>query len=54
MLGRLGVALYRLGVAFGVAFSDTNMLVSPTRNHRVGGLNQREDPTRVVSRRSEI
>ena len=29
-------------------FLGNNMLVSPTRNRRVGGLNQRDDPTRVV------
>ena len=30
------------------AFLDTNMLVSPTRNPGVGGLDQRKAPTRNV------
>ena len=28
-----------------LAFSDTNMLVSPTQNSGVGGLSQRQGPT---------
>ena len=35
-------------------FSDTNMLVFPTENARVGGLDQREAPTRRDSRCSGI
>ena len=47
-----------LGLTFGVmqilAFLDTNMLVSPTRNCGDGGLSQIEDPTGMVLRRSGI
>ena len=47
-----------LGLALGVkqilAFLDTNMFVSPKRNCGVGGLSQRQDPTRMVLRRSGI
>ena len=35
-------------------FFDTNMLVSPTQNGHVGGLNRHDSPTRVGSRCSEI
>ena len=45
-----------LGLALGVtqilAFLDTNMLVSPTRNCDVGGLSQHLDQTQMVLRRS--
>ena len=30
-----------------LAFSDTNMLVSPTQNSGVGGLSQRQGPTQL-------
>ena len=36
------------------AFSDTNMLVSPTQNSGVGGLSQRQGPTQLFLRRSGI
>ena len=43
-----------MGVSLGVtqilAFLDTNMLVSPTQNSHVGGIAQRDGPTRVFSR----
>ena len=35
-------------------FLDTNMLVFPMRNGRVGGLNQCDGSTRMVSRCSGI
>ena len=49
---RLVLGIYRL--ALGIigshwvhkGFSDTNMLVSPTRKSRIGEITQREDPTR--------
>ena len=47
----LGVGSASLGIGsamLGVGFLDTNMLVSPTQNGRVGGLNQRDGPARVV------
>ena len=46
--------VFALGVTQILAFLDTNMLVPPTRNCGVGGLSQREDPTRMVLRRSGI
>ena len=54
---RLGVVSTRLGVGstkLGVGFMDTNMLVSPTPNDRVGGLNQCDSPMQAVSRCSGI
>ena len=43
------------GPAFGPqGFTDTNMLVFPRRNHRVGGLSQRKDLTGMVLRCSGI
>ena len=54
-LGEQGFALYVWGFALGArGCLDTNMLVSATRNSCVGGIAQREYPTRVVSRCSEI
>ena len=41
-----GNAHFGFGVG-GFAFSDTNMLVSPTRNSGVGGLSQHQDPTQM-------
>ena len=42
---------WRWGFASGetqiLAFSDTNMLVSPTQNSGVGGLSQRQGPTQL-------
>ena len=49
---RLGVGSIKLVVGF--RDGDTNMLVSPLRNGSVGGINQRDGPTRVVSRCSGI
>ena len=43
-----------LRVAQILAFLDTNMLVSQTRNCGVGGLSQCEDPSRMVLRHSGI
>ena len=43
-----------IGVTQILAFLDTNMLVSPTRNCGVGDLSQHKDPTRMVLRRSGI
>ena len=40
----------RVGGNANFGFLDTNMLVSPMRNCGIGGLSQREDPTRVVLR----
>ena len=37
-----------------IAFLDTNMLVYPTQNCGIGGLSQRQDPMRMVLRRSGI
>ena len=54
---RLGVGSARRGVGstkLGIGLLDTNMLVSPTRNCCVVGLNQRDSLTRVVSGRSAI
>ena len=48
-----GDAHLRVGVG-GDAFSDTNMLVSPTQNSGVGGLSQHQDPTQMFLRRSGI
>ena len=54
-LGLQGLALGHQGLALGPrGFSDTNVLVSAKRIARVGGRTQRKDPTRVVSRCSEI
>ena len=54
-LGPQGLALGLQGLALGPwGFSDTNVLVSAKRIARVGGRTQRKDPTRVVSRCSEI
>ena len=47
---RLGVGSPKLSIGF----LDTNMLVSPMQNGRVGGLNQRYGPTGAVSRCSGI
>ena len=44
----------RIGVMQILAFLDTNMLVSPTRNCGDGGLSQCEDPTRMLLHRSGI
>ena len=46
------ILAFGLGVIF--AFLDTNMLVSPTQNSRVGGIAQRDSKTQVFLRRSEI
>ena len=43
-----------LGVTQMLAFLDTNMLVSPTRNCGVWGLRQCEDQTQLALRRSGI
>ena len=53
------LALGPPGLAFGLArlgvgFLYTNMLVTPTRNGRVGGLNQHDSPAQVVLRCSGI
>ena len=48
MLGKLGAALGPQ------EFLDTNMLVSAMRKSSIGGIAQRESPTRVVSRCSGI
>ena len=49
-LSRLGVTMGKLGVALGPqGFQDTNMLVKATQNRHIGGLDQCETPTRVVS-----
>ena len=54
-LGLLGFALDLWGFVLGLgAFSDTNMLVSPTQNNCTGGLDQRESPTQRDSRCSGI
>ena len=49
---------WRWGFALGetqiLAFSDTNMLVSPTKNSGVGGLSQRQGTTQLFLRRSGI
>ena len=53
---RWGNANFRFGVEVTqiLAFLDTSMLVSPTRNCGVGGLSQREDPMRMAWLRSGI
>ena len=43
-----------VGVTQILAFLDTNMLVSPTRNCGIGGLRECKDPTQMVLRRSGI
>ena len=54
-LGKLGVALGRQGVAVGPqGFTNMNMLVSPTRKSRIGGLDQCKAPMQVVSHCSVI
>ena len=45
---------HALGVTQILAFLDTTMLVSPTKNCGVGGLSQRQDPTQMVLRCSGI
>ena len=47
---RLGFGSTKLGVGL----SDTNMLVSPMQNGRLGGLNQCDGPTQTDWRRSGI
>ena len=59
---RVGLALGLWGFVLGLlgfklsprGFLDPNMLVCPTRNGHVGGLNQCDGPTRVVSHCSGI
>ena len=53
-LGVMSILAFALGVMQILAFLDTNMLVSQTQSCGVGGLRQREDPTRMVLRRSGI
>ena len=53
-LGKTQILAFALGVTQIVAFLDTNMLESPTRNCGVGGLSQCEDPMRIVLHRSGI
>ena len=53
----LGIGSTRLGFGspkFGVGFLDSNMLVSPVKNSRIGGLNQLGVPIQVVSGHSGI
>ena len=48
-LGRIRSARLDIGSArLGIGFKDTNMLVPPTQNGRIGGLNQLDGPARVV------
>ena len=54
-LGLQGSVLGMQGLALGQrGFSDTNMLVYPTRNVCIGSLDQHEAPTRRDSRCSGI
>ena len=53
-LGITQILRLALGVTHILAFLDTNMLVSPTRNCGVGGLIQFKDPTQMVLRRIRI
>ena len=46
----LCVVCVMLRVGSARPFENTNILQSPMRNCRIGGLNQHEDPMRVVSR----
>ena len=41
------ILCFALGETQILAFSDTNMLVSPTQNSGVGGLSQRQGPTQL-------
>ena len=41
-LGVMQILAFALGIMQIIAFLDTNMLVSPTQNGRVGGLNHRD------------
>ena len=52
-VSRWGNANFRFGVGV-FAFLDTNMLVYLTQNSRVGGVTQRQTPTRRVSHHSGI
>ena len=45
---------FALGVTQILAILDTNMLVSPTQNSRVGGIAQSDGPTHVFSGHSGI
>ena len=45
-LGVTQILYFTLGETYILAFLDTNMLASPTRNYHVGGLDQRKTPTR--------
>ena len=47
LLGVMQILVFPLGVTQILAFLDTNMLVSPTRNSRIGGIAQRDGPTSV-------
>ena len=45
---------FALGVTQILAFSDTDMLVSPTQKSRIGGIAQRDGPMRVSSCRGGV
>ena len=53
-VGGWQILAFKLGVSQTFAFLDTNMLVSTMQNYGIGGLNQSEDPMRIVLRHSEI
>ena len=53
-VGVWGNANFSVPVGVILALLDTNMLVSSMQNCGVGGLSQREDPTRMVLHRSGI
>ena len=48
MLGETHILVFALGVTQILVFLDTKLLVSPMRNSRVGGLDQRKVPTRKI------
>ena len=48
------ILAFALGETQILAFLDTNMLVSPTQNSRVGDIAQRDGPTQMFLRRSGI
>ena len=53
-VGRNANFSIHVGATQTLAFLDTNMLVSPTQNSRVGGIAQREAPTQGVMHCSGI